>query len=409
MRAVTAFATLGLTALAASILFLFLMRAYAGTALRGGQGRPVGWPLLDASRRRIASVTSRISEEYALTTRQIEASREKLFWNNIQILRLIAAYGIVYVHLEPVLIAIGAGSTIVDMLRFGTDLFLVVSGFLSAHVLSRPGRTALGYLRDRAIRILPLYWLFTLLAFFAKDTVTGYGAPTPRELAMSMLFIPYGPYPILHPTWTLVMIVQFSLIMGACLAISRRNGAYLASAVVILLVLLGQIFRPESAALAAYSDPILIDFAFGVLIYKATAGELGWVPDDRAVGLALLALGVGIAAVVLRPVYWPDLPRLAGLGLPAALLLFGTVVLEKSGHVVRSAPVNFVARCTYAIYLCHQFVNGASEKIVSLNPASKVVPMLVLVTTPVLVTVVAVFIFSYIEAPLTRYLQGRAG
>ncbi|TIX97768.1 MAG: hypothetical protein E5V17_00780, partial [Mesorhizobium sp.] len=181
-------------------------------------------------------------------------------------------------------------------------------------MLSRPGRTAPAYLRDRAIRILPLYWLFTLAAFFAKDWVTGYGTPTVRELVMSMLFIPYGPYPILHPTWTLVIIVQFSLIMAACLAVSRRNAAYLASAFVVLLVLLGRIFQPQNPALAAYTDPILIDFAFGVLIYKALGGEQRWPAQDRAVGWALLALGIGMAAVVLRPMFWTDLPRLVGLG-----------------------------------------------------------------------------------------------
>ncbi|RWX69965.1 acyltransferase [Mesorhizobium sp. M4B.F.Ca.ET.089.01.1.1] len=407
MRAVFAFVTLGLAALAASMLFMLLLRAYP--ALHGDRGRLPGSPLTGTASNRVAGVSSRIGEEYELTTRQISASREKLFWNNIQILRLTAAYGIVYVHLEPVFIAIGAGSTIVDMLRFGTDLFLVVSGFLSAHVLSRPGRTAPAYLRDRAIRILPLYWLFTLAAFFAKDWVTGYGTPTVRELVMSMLFIPYGPYPILHPTWTLVIIVQFSLIMAACLAVSRRNAAYLASAFVVLLVLLGRIFRPQNPALAAYTDPILIDFAFGVLIYKALGGEQRWPAQDRAVGWALLALGIGMAAVVLRPMFWADLPRLVGLGLPAALLLFGTVILERSGHVVRSAAVNFVARCTFAIYLCHQFVNGASEKIVSLDPTSRIVHVLVLVATPLLVTIVAVFIFSYVEAPVTRHLKGHLG
>ena len=401
--------TFGLAALAGGTLVMFLLRTYPRSAVQGEMSRPSSSRPLRTARKRLAMVASRISEEYLVTASQVSASREKLFWNNIQILRLIAAYGIVYVHLEPVFIAMGADSTVADMLRFGTDLFLVVSGFLSAHILSRSGRTALGYLRDRAIRILPLYWGFTLLAFFAKHAVAGYGAPTVRELVMSMLFIPYGPYPILHPTWTLVVIVQFSLIMAVCLAMSRRNAAYLASAFVILLVLIGHMVRPQNPALAAYSDPILIDFAFGVLIYKATAGELRWPVKDRAVGWALLALGVGIAAVVLRPLFWPDLPRLVDLGLPAALLLLGTVILEKAGHVVRSPLVNFVACCTYAIYLCHEFVNSASEKIVLLDPSSRVIPVLMLAATPLLVTVVAVFIFGYVEAPVTRYLKGRLG
>lgn len=412
MRAVSAYGALGLVALAASLLCMYIRRSNSVSRLgvKGVWGTVTALPALcmRGATDFMRPTSSRLGNEYELTARQLAASSDRLFWNNIQVLRLIAAYGIVYVHLELIFAALDFGTSVVEILRFGTDLFLVVSGFLAAHVLAQSGKTAGVFLRDRAIRILPLYWLFTLLAFFTKNVATSYGAPTMRELGMSLVFIPYGPYPILHPTWSLVVIVEFSLIIAAFQTVSAKHGVYLASVFVVLLVLFGQAFPSDNPAFIAYTNPILINFAFGVLIYKLISVRAAALFPGRqglAVGAAIIV--VSAATVLARPFLWPDMPRLAALGVPASGLLLGTVFLEKAGYLVRSVSVNFVARSTYAIYLCHQFVNGASEKIVALQPSLRDLPILALLVNPFIVTVVAVFVFAYVEAPMTRFLKER--
>lgn len=405
-----AVALFGILCLAALVAAMLLIRAHAypmtGAALpvprwaAGALGR-----CGEAATSLVQPLRAQVAAEYRRSLAQAQGRRQ--FWNNIQLLRLLAAFAIVYVHLELVFDAVHAGAEVVEVLRFGTDLFLVVAGFLSAHVLGKSGKPAAVYLRDRAIRILPLYVIFTVLAFLAKNSTSGFGAVTGRELAMSLAFIPYGPYPILHPTWTLVVIVEFSLIIAAFQLLSVRNGALYAALFVVAITLLGQLFPPDSPALAAYSNPILIDFALGVVVYKLVAGTSWNNANVRAAtASAVTVLAISAAAVLLRPFLWPALPRLIGLGLPATGLLLGAVVLERAGWSFGWLPGNFVAKCTYSIYLCHQFVNGASEKLLAHANGSSVVPICILVATPMVVTMMAVVIFACVEAPITRHLSG---
>lgn len=407
MVAVVLYGFLTLAAFAAAMVLRARHAGSAAVAAQPGRNR-----LSEAARRcgetatiMLQPLRHRIGEEYRRTAAQ-SLQGQRQFWNNIQLLRLLAAFAIVYVHLELVFNAVHAGAEVVEVLRFGTDLFLVVAGFLSAHVLGKSGKSAVAYLRDRAIRIMPLYIIFTVLAFMAKNDTAGFGSVTPRELWMSLAFIPYGPYPILHPTWTLVVIVEFSLIIAAFQLLSVRHGVYYASAFVVLVTLVGRFFPTDSPALVAYTNPILIDFAFGVVVYKLVTGtNIAGAAFPIWASAAVVMLAVSMAAVLLRPYLWPGLPRLVGLGLPATGLLLGAVLLERAGWALTWLPANFIANCTYSIYLCHQFVNGASEKLLAYAGVSSCVPVLILVLTPVVVTAISIVVFACVEAPITRYLS----
>ena len=125
------------------------------------------------------------------------------YWHSIQALRLIATFAIVYIHLKFVFDLLGVDPRVLDTFRTGTDLFLVIAGFLSVHVLNSPRRTAGSYIVNRVVRIVPLYWIFTLLAFLAQNYAMSEHPHTLSELAQSLFLIPYGEFPILYPTWTL--------------------------------------------------------------------------------------------------------------------------------------------------------------------------------------------------------------
>jgi exopolysaccharide production protein ExoZ len=350
-------------------------------------------------------ILSRLKAEYRPQQPAATASTERRYWGNIQLLRLIAAYGIVYVHLEPAFAAIPAGKALIDMLRFGTDLFIVVAGFLTAQVLGRSGKPGLVYLRDRAIRILPLYFIFTVLAFLVKNFATNDEPNTMRELLMSLVFVPYGPYPILHPTWTLVVIVEFSVITAAFQLVNARHGVYLAATFTAVLVLMGVLFHPTNHALNAYTDPILMDFVFGVLIYKfVTSRPAAGLSKQPLLLIAIATIVICTGAVILRPYLWPSVPRLLALGVPVSGILLGTVTLELAGLALNFEFVNFLAKCTYSIYLCHQFVNGVSEEILTYHQGTTYAPIAILAVTPFVVTCIAVVILVCVEAPITRYL-----
>jgi peptidoglycan/LPS O-acetylase OafA/YrhL len=365
--------------------------------------RPTSLPL---GRRLFADLSDRILKEYCAPLR---TSTRAPFWNNIQLMRVIAVYCIAYIHMPSVLAAVHVVPEVVEVLRFGTDTFLVVGGFLTAQVLSGSRKTGGAYLRDRIVRLAPVYAIFTVLAFLVQNyLMEGHHNSVP-ELLMSLAFIPYGPFPVLYPAWTLIVIVEFSVFVAIFHALSPGRGVYLASAFLVVLVALAKLAQVSHPTLQVYTNPILIDFALGVLAYHLATRAVLPLPMGAAVWLATTAIVLAVTLIMLRPFEWPGAPRLLALGLPAFLLVLGAITLERAGAFRASNLVNFLAKCSYCIYLTHWFVSIVSEKVIVAGGAPPEVAAIMLLTTPVVVTYVAMAAYLYVEAPLTRGLMRRVG
>lgn len=352
------------------------------------------------------SIATRVKAEYNAPTAL--AAQARGFWHNPQLLRLISAYAIVYIHMSRVVSAVHIDPVVLEILRFGTDLFVVLAGFLTAHVLGN-GKSAGAYLRKRLIRIVPLYWGFTVLAFLVENYAMTNHPNSLTELLRSLAFVPYGPYPVLYPTWTLLIIVEFSLIIAAFQLVSAEYGVFYSAAFAVLLAVAGRISGTTDPILVFYTNPMLADFALGIIIFKLASSRslLFRLPPGSAVIVAVTAVTFGAAAAVLRPFCWPGLPRLLTLGVPMSLLLLGVVVLEQLDVYSNSKLLSFLAKCTYSIYLTHWFVNIVSEKLVDESGDSARLAMVLLFVTPVVITYFSVFVYLYAEVPLTRYLSNR--
>jgi exopolysaccharide production protein ExoZ len=346
-----------------------------------------------------------MNAEYHL--QPVHSAHAREFWHNAQLLRLVSAYAIASIHISRVVSAAHIDPEILNILRFGTDLFVVLAGFLTAHVFGDKGKPAADYLRTRLIRIVPLYWGFTILAFLVENYAMRSESNTLSELFMSLAFVAYGPFPILYPTWSLLIIIEFSLIIAAFQLVSMKNGILYSAAFVVLLVVVGQASGIKNPTFVFYTNPILVDFALGILVYRL--GRTGVFPLSfpRRVATAVAALVVAacLAAVIMRPFLWPEAPRLLALGLPTSMLLLAVVALEQGGVYCDSKLVNFLAKCTFAIYLTHWFVNIVSERLVGESGESALVATILLFVTPVIVTYVSVLVYLYGELPLTRYLS----
>jgi peptidoglycan/LPS O-acetylase OafA/YrhL len=120
-------------------------------------------------------------------------------------------------------------------LQSGVTLFFVLSGFL----LYLPwatgrGRSVGSYFRNRALRILPAYWLVLLVASAAAATVTktvasgGFaGHMTPEHLvtniALAQGFRPSTVFTGILPTWSLGVEICFYLLLPALAVFARKN------------------------------------------------------------------------------------------------------------------------------------------------------------------------------------------
>jgi peptidoglycan/LPS O-acetylase OafA/YrhL len=257
---------------------------------------------------------------------------------SIQVLRGIAACAVVVLHAYPdprgPIGNAGYGAA-------GVDLFFVISGFIMAHVAQE--RTAGQFIRDRLWRIYPLWWVALLPWLFMVPR-----GPTFVMSSLSLWPIYAGGYyvPVLKVGWTLSFELLFYL--GMTLAIVTRAAVPLGLYAVFLLGAL----TTANPLLHFVGSPMALEFLMGVLVARLPRRALlgGLIP----LGLALFALtspAIGDVEASLGP-QWA-LSRTMEWGLPAALIVWGVLSLERVfDHRAFDLPVA-VGDASYSIYLFH--------------------------------------------------------
>jgi exopolysaccharide production protein ExoZ len=109
--------------------------------------------------------------------------------SNLQFLRAFAALGVVLYHANFQLVP-GVHTDLQ-----GVAIFFVVSGFIMCFI-TRDG--ADHFLGNRFVRIVPIYWLFTLLMFcLHRLSPWAVNPPAALDLPRSLLFLPSEQMPVL--------------------------------------------------------------------------------------------------------------------------------------------------------------------------------------------------------------------
>ena len=123
---------------------------------------------------------------------------------SIQYLRSFGALAVVASHVDH--------SAVVG--QSGVDLFFVISGFIMWTMSARP-IAPLAFLWNRMLRVVPLYWVATLLMALHQR------APL-HDVVRSMFFVPYFGagdqiWPVLVQGWTLNYEMFFYILIGLVL------------------------------------------------------------------------------------------------------------------------------------------------------------------------------------------------
>ena len=287
----------------------------------------------------------------------------------IQVLRGAAALSVAFLHIEQ---AAGAfvgrpGQSPWPWLRAlpweaGVDVFFVISGFVmaysSARLFGKPGAMR-WFLARRVARVVPLYWLFTTLTLAValglprvlNDPISG-GWP---GVVASYLFIPWprqdgAMQPLFRLGWTLNYEMLFYGVFAPFLLGGRRAGAAGVILAIGALAAAGQFLRPMNPQIGFWTDPIVVEFGYGVAL-GAVRTEGARLPRAGR----LLLLGIGVAAFAAVGV--DDTQRRAlSYGLPAACLVAGAAL--GPGWSGRSALSRLPLRlgdASYALYLVHPY------------------------------------------------------
>jgi peptidoglycan/LPS O-acetylase OafA/YrhL len=279
----------------------------------------------------------------------------------IQALRAFAAAGVALAH-TGVVTVMRQGATIpyFGFLDAGVDLFFVISGFImvytSERLFGRPNASQTFFVR-RLIRIVPLYWLVTTVtlatAWFRLQDLSQTNYTWTGVLA-SYFFVPYptqsgAMIPLVGLGWTLNYEMFFYVVFATAVVFRQRIAVFSAASFLVAFVVVGRLVALPPA-LRYLSDPIVLEFVFGMAI--AVAYRDGLV-IPKAIAYALIALGIGVfgSTAIL------DLSqhsRVLVWGLPLACVMAGFVFAiepETPNRLWRG--LSFLGDSSYSLYLVH--------------------------------------------------------
>jgi peptidoglycan/LPS O-acetylase OafA/YrhL len=308
------------------------------------------------------------------------------------------------VHLGPL------SRTVFPKLPVGVTLFFVLSGFLlyrpyAASLLrGLPRPTLSTYLRNRALRILPAYWVILLATGLVLQTTilhpfpefsTGSLLARPDALVMDLALVQnYRPSTLMTgigPAWSLAIEVVFYLalpvlaLLGAFVSrrtLDRAGRRWGAVAPVAALIALGISGKLAAVLLFPHADPAVAGwtadwhsvvergfwthadfFAFGmaVAVLRVEVEDgLVRLPRGWRWGGAAMAVLVVVAATVLTG---SDAPHVFGSLMAVACALFlSLVVLEPVAGTRRPALVRLLETrllaglglISYSLFLWHE-------------------------------------------------------
>ncbi|MDY3554750.1 acyltransferase [Gemmata sp. JC717] len=280
----------------------------------------------------------------------------------------------------------------------GVYLFFVLSGYL----LFRPAVTAVRadapwtavgqfYLR-RVIRIWPPYFV-ALILYMAARAVTGQTMPNLGEFAarlflLSGYFPDYNFFGVCAVFWTLAIEAQFYLLLPLVTRMSLAVSRGRVGAAPVVFIAIGLIARLAEGTIhehlygantqVIYRSALSYFDLFGYGMAVAAMEKTGrlrrlplWLWLTAAAAVVLItngwqtAHGEWISSG--RQWYANAYPPLIGLAAAAIL----TAVLNSSAYWVRwltAAPVRFVGRISYSLYLYHIGVQFALFQFVNLTP-----------------------------------------
>ncbi len=321
---------------------------------------------------------------------------------NIQFLRAFAALGVVIYHTG----FLYRGSVHTELQ--GVAIFFVISGFIMTHI-SRKGHE--GFLLQRLIRIVPLYWLVTLAIFFMKLKARGAGPDlTLGALGKSLLFIPYrdstGEWlPIDGVGWTLNFEMYFYLVFAIALAASVRFAPFIAAAAVLAIRPLAALTSNE--IFAFYAHDYIIYFTLGIAAFYLWRGIA---PRLQGRGAAVTLASIASAVAFLAWHLFPELvaacpPRIAALidHLMPLIVVFAALCLNSIGLQSNWKPVLVLGDASYALYLIHTQIIGQLRRMGhAIDAQSGVGTVLFVMAVSCTCAVALHYIF---ERPVTRRLR----
>ncbi|MGG2397855.1 acyltransferase family protein [Pseudomonas sp. SH1-B] len=274
---------------------------------------------------------------------------------SVQALRALAAWVVVFHHVMQVFFDFHADSFVGHLFAergaVGVDIFFVISGLVI--YLSTHGKTITPwrFMLNRVLRIVPAYWLYSLIAALIialANPVMPVQEFDLHHLLLSLFFIPaenpagFGLYPTLNVGWTLNYEMFFYLLFAMAFIVTER----LRLLFIVVALALFSLLASQQWMSDFYRNSIVFEFVFGMLL--GAAYKRGWI--RHGLWLPLLVVAGSLLAIYCLD----NSRRLLHWGVPSALIVAACIAMEpwfKGNRLLTQ-----LGDCSYSVYLLHVIV-----------------------------------------------------
>jgi exopolysaccharide production protein ExoZ len=327
----------------------------------------------------------------------------------VQLLRGIAALLVCFFHMKGILNfgSYQLGTFLFGSGSIGVPLFFMISGFIMV-VTTQNSSPTFAYVKNyylkRAVRILPLYYILTLVLIIGLGGFRYYFIDHSNELLSALFFFPtyqnhigpsYG-MPPLEVGWSLCYEAFFYILLGVSIFFGRYRWTVLIGLMVVLVYLIPFITNGEVMPLLSgcygytfsyfslMTNPVILFFIVGVLIglfYISKHTIQNFLLAQCLAGIAIAVFILTYFGVItLTTTYYSNI-------LVCGFLLFALLLRNKVKSFILPKPLVFLGDMSYSLYLVHPLVIIFLPRIFRFFNAGALLtsPWYFLVATPVVV------------------------
>ena len=302
--------------------------------------------------------------------------------DSIQAIRFIAAICVSLFHFSYISPHI-SGHTIFDV-KFFINMFFCISGFFVIMSTENIDKRK-SFLTRRLIRLIPLYWAMTLVTFLAAKIIPdllGY-QPDLIQLIKSLFCIPFSRdalkssetlRPIVGLGHTLQMEVAFSLVFFIAMRISHKYRALIATGIVSVLAIIGNIFPFEHPFLRFYLNinwSSWFFFALGILCFYIVKE----ISEKDKIPKSLFGIWTALTVISLATpqFFWADIKKYdlsPYIQLLMCLLFVIEVILIDKMGVKTPKLIVHLGNASFSYYLIHYYIVAVAERYLHIDSFS---------------------------------------
>jgi exopolysaccharide production protein ExoZ len=299
----------------------------------------------------------------------------------------------------------------------GVAFFFVLSGFIIHHIherdMEQPQRL-LAYLRKRAVRIYPTYWLIFMSVYLLAIMTPSLRDSMPANtsvLLKSLLLVPQDSN-IVGGTGAPVLVVAWSLQYELCFyaafatALIKRWILYFIMLAFAVNFVIQSFLPPHQFPGRFFSSHLIILFGLGMMASKGVKSKCKLPNPGMLVVLSAFAFCVvGLLANLFHEDYSKQVFDLA-YGLVSAILIFALARhdMQENRKTIPSR-LSFLGDSSYALYLIHFPLVAVLSKIsIAILPKNFWGAGCAFIFLVLGSLVVAAIFHKVIERPLLRYL-----